>query len=179
MLLRISLQFSESHWSLTGHAPAIVLEFHWNFTGISLNATRSLLELSEFHWNFNTIVLELHKAFIEFDWMLYFTRPSLEFYLSFGALKRASNSSEFRIGTSGKFTDKGPCMSAEQCQDSCRNGRLKNQKDFGGHWQFFPLPTSNSAQRTLPYCFQYGVRFRSVLLLCSEFTTHSDSLLKL
>ena len=34
------------------------------------------------------------------------------------------------------------------------------------------------AQRALRYCFQYGVRFRSVLLLCSELTTHSDSLLK-
>ena len=35
-----------------------------------------------------------------------------------------SNFSEFQIGNSGKFTDKGPCMSAEQCQVSCRNDRL-------------------------------------------------------
>ena len=35
-----------------------------------------------------------------------------------------------------------------------------------------------ATQRTLPYCFLHGVRFRSVLLLCSEFTTHGNSLLK-
>ena len=44
---------------------------------------------------------------------------------------------------------------------------------------FGPLGFSNRTQRTLPYCFQHGVRFRSVLLLCSEFTTHSASLLKI
>ena len=40
----------------------------------------------------------------------------------------------FLVGNSGKFTDKGPFMSAEQCQSSRRNDRLKNQKDFGEDW---------------------------------------------
>ena len=50
-----------------------------------------------------------------------------------------SNSSEFRIGNSGKFTDKGPFMSAEQCQGSRRNDRLKNQKNFLGALVIFTV----------------------------------------
>ena len=50
-----------------------------------------------------------------------------------------SNSSEFRIGNSGKFTDKGPFMSAEQCQGSRRNDRLKSQKDFFGALVIFTV----------------------------------------
>ena len=48
-----------------------------------------------------------------------------------------SNSSEFRIGHSDKLADKGPCMSAEQCQVSRRNDRLENQKDLGGIGNFY------------------------------------------
>ena len=40
-------------------------------------------------------------------------------------------------------------------------------------------PSLTFPNQSLPYCFWYGVRFRSVLLLCSEFATHSDSLLNI
>ena len=60
----------------------------------------------------------------------------LGIFLDVGNIYRVStsNSSEFWIGNSGKFTDKGPFMSAEHCQGSRRNDRLQNQKGFLGHW---------------------------------------------
>ena len=42
------------------------------------------------------------------------------------------SSSEFRISNFDKFTGKGPGMSAEQCQVSRQNDRLKIKRICGG-----------------------------------------------
>ena len=77
-----------------------------------------------------------------------------------------SNSSEFRIGKAGKFTGQGPCMSAEQCQASRWNDRLKTQKVFGGTGNNKQidkgaqmLSKQGSTPTPLPFSFGLGKKF--------------------